>query len=310
MPPARLSRRGFLGLALGGGAVLAAGAAGLELVAHGVLPGQQLLDRLDGACDVAAPRLEFSELGEQRSSSFHSRARHRDVGYTLAFPPGHRFGDAVALIVMLHGFGGNHRTVPAGMSPAQAVALRIDGAALPPMAMVTVDGGKGYWNPHPGDDPMAMVLDELLPRCADLGAGADGHRVGTMGISMGGYGAVLFAERHPERFAAVAAISPAVWTSYAEAKAVNPGAYASASDFAADDVVTHAKALDGIPVRVASGDDDPFHAGVEALAAALPAGDVVQFLPGCHTGPFFVAQEPPSLAFLGRHLVGAPRRSG
>ena len=26
------------------------------------------------------------------------------------------------------------------------------------MALVTADGGNGYWNPHPGDDPMAMVM--------------------------------------------------------------------------------------------------------------------------------------------------------
>jgi len=27
------------------------------------------------------------------------------------------------------------------------------------------------------------------------------------------------------------------------------------------------------------------------------------FSQGCHTGEFFVAQEPPSLEFLGRHLA-------
>ncbi len=291
-------------LALGAGAVVAAGAAGLELVAHGVLPGQQLLDRLDGACDVGVPTLRFALLGESRSGTFYSAARHRAVGYTLAFPPGHVFGDPVALVVMLHGVAGNHRSVPSGMTPAQAVAMLVDGEPLPPMAMVTVDGGGGYWHRHPGDDPMTMVLDELLPRCAAFGAGAAGHRVGTMGISMGGYGALLLAERHPTRFRAVAAISPAIWTQYAEARGANPGAYASAADFAANDVVTHADALAGIPVRVASGDDDPFHPGVVALAQALPRGDVVAFGPGCHTGSFFQSEQPPSLQFLGRHLVG------
>jgi len=123
-----------------------------------------------------------------------------------------------------------------------------------------------------------------------------------MGISMGGYGALLLAEKYPHGIAAVAAISPAIWTSYAQARTANTGAFASAADFAADDAVTYAGALDGIPVRVASGDADPFRPGVAALASALPAGAVVEFSPGCHTGPFFTAQEPPSLAFLARHL--------
>jgi len=56
-------------------------------------------------------------------------------------------------------------------------------------------------------------------------------------------------------------------------------------------------------VRVATGYDDPFYPGVQALARALPAGTVVQFARGCHTGPFFTEQEPPSLAFLARHLA-------
>jgi hypothetical protein len=42
---------------------------------------------------------------------------------------------------------------------------------------------------------------------------------------------------------------------------------------------------------------------VEALAKALPASAVVDISRGCHTGPFFTAQEPPSLSFLAQHLT-------
>jgi pimeloyl-ACP methyl ester carboxylesterase len=170
------------------------------------------------------------------------------------------------------------------------------------MAMVTVDGGSGYWNPHPGDDPMAMLTGELIPLGRRLGLGRPPHRIGAMGISMGGYGALLLAEKHPRLIAAVAAISPAIWTSYPQARAANPGAYASAAAFAAGDAVAHAAALARVPVRVASGYDDPFHPGVQALARALPAQAVVRFSRGCHDGSFFSAQEPPSLAFLASYL--------
>jgi len=169
--------------------------------------------------------------------------------------------------------------------------------------MVTVDGGDGYWNPHPGDDPMAMVVGELIPRCQRLGLGRPPHRIAVMGTSMGGYGALLLAEKYPRLFAAVAAVSPAIWTSYPQARRANPGAFASAAAFAADDVITHAAALRHRPVRVASGHDDPFYPGVQALARALPAGALAVFGPGCHDGSFFAAQEPPSLAFLASHLA-------
>src|SRR5665213_282036 len=155
----RTSRRGFLKWGLGGAAVvIVAGATGFELVSHGVLPGKQKLDELDGACSVTSPPLTFSTLGPSLSGTFYSKARSTQVGYTIAYPPGHGPGSALPLIVMLHGFGGDHSNAVAGMSPKQALALHVDGRPLPPMAMVTVDGGGGYWNPHPGDDPMAMVV--------------------------------------------------------------------------------------------------------------------------------------------------------
>jgi pimeloyl-ACP methyl ester carboxylesterase len=122
---------------------------------------------------------------------------------------------------------------------------------------------------------------------------------------MGGYGAVLLAEKQPRLISAVAAISPAVWTTYSQARSANAGAFASAPDFASDDVITHASALNGIPVRIASGTDDPFHPGVVALADAMPKSAVVEITAGCHDHSFFSSQQHQSLAFLGRHLTSA-----
>jgi S-formylglutathione hydrolase FrmB len=298
-------RRRFLRYALGGVVVAAAaGATGFELVSRGVLPGKSELDQFDGACSVPAVRLAGYALpGPQLSGTFHSAARRTSVGYTIGYPPGHGPGDRLPLVIALHGFGGNHTDALSGLSPAQAVALKPGGAPLPPMALVTVDGGGGYWNPHPGDNPQAMLVDELIPLCQRTGLGAGTRGIGVLGISMGGYGAILLAEKYPHLVGAVAAISPAIWTSYAEAKSANAGAYASAADFAQDDVVTHAAALAKTPVRVAAGSADPFYPGVQALARALPKSAEVYFGRGCHTDSFFSSQEPPALAFLARHLV-------
>jgi enterochelin esterase-like enzyme len=297
-----LTRRRVLGIGAGGLVALAGAAAGaLELVARGVLPGQQVLNRLDGACSVASPPLTFAAPGAAESGTFYSRARRCEVGYTIAYPPGHRPGTPLPLIVALHPFGADHLRVLTGMSLPQALALKVGGRPLPPMAIAAADGGRGYWNPHPGDNPMAMLIDEFIPLCRRRGLGR--HAIGTMGISMGGYGALLLAEKYPGLISAVAAIGPAIWTSYTQARAVNPGAYASAAAFADADAVARAPALATVAVRVACGTSDPFYPGAHALARALPPGAVTDFSAGCHSYPFFVAQEPPSLAFLGAHLT-------
>src|SRR5258707_3281611 len=103
----RWSRRRVLAVGLGGAAaVLAAGAAGAELVFHGVLPGKNLLDRLDGACSVSSPPLPFSPPGPSSSGTFHSRARNRTVGCTIAYPPAHRSGDKLPPLGMIHRYTG------------------------------------------------------------------------------------------------------------------------------------------------------------------------------------------------------------
>jgi hypothetical protein len=102
--------------------------------------------------------------------------------------------------------------------------------------------------------------------------------------------------------AAIAVISPAVWTTYADSQNANPAAFTSATEFAQNNVITHASALRGIPLRLASGDKDPFHPYLEALVPALPIGSRVLFPPGAHDNDFFGRQALPSLAFIGTHL--------
>ena len=117
-------RRHFLRYSLASvAAVAAAGTAGFELVGHGVLPGKGVLDRLDGACSVPPADLTaYAPPGPSLSGTFHSRARHRTVGYTIAYPPGHRPGDRLPLVVMLHGYGGSHANAISGMTPGHAMS--------------------------------------------------------------------------------------------------------------------------------------------------------------------------------------------
>jgi hypothetical protein len=291
------TRRRVLAAGLGGVAAIVAG--GLDLVDHGVLPGKRILDAVDGACSVPTPTEAFRQPGETITGRFYSRARSRDVGYTIAYPPGHSRGSRLPLGLYLHADGGSHTSTLGGLPLARALA----GTGLPPIALVAADGGNLYWHPHPGDDPMGMMIDEIIPMCRRLGLGTGRGQIGTIGISMGGYGAILFAEKFIHTIRACAAISPAIWTTYSEAHTANPGAYSNAQEFSEYDAVTHTSSLARTPVRVASGSGDPFHPGVVTLIDQLPPRAIIEITSGCHDGAFFASQRHASLLFLGQHLA-------
>lgn len=286
-----VSRRVALGAAL----VTGLGIASYEALSRGVPAARRLVNDVEGC---GPDSWTCSDVGTNVSGEFYSRFRQRRVGYTVGYPAGHGPGSALPLIVFLHGFHGTHWHSLPGYSPSSAVST----PGVRPMALVTVDGGNGYWHPHPGDDPMGMVMHELIPKMQRQGLGTPELGLATMGISMGGYGAIAFAEHFPTTFRAVAAISPAIFVTYEWVHYVNPGAYWSAADFARYDAVTHAAALAHTPVRVASGSHDPFHPWVEEFADRLPPSDPVVFPPGAHTGSFFQTQIAPSVRFISRWL--------
>src|SRR6202044_1855502 len=145
------------------------------------------------------------------TGSFLSAARGGvATDWAIARPPGQT--KPLRPVIALHGKGSSAATVMEGgveQGLAQAVA-----AGLPPFAVVAVDGGGSYWHKRAsGEDCSAMVLNELIPMLG--GHGLDTSRVGFLGWSMGGYGALLLGGRlGAGRTAAITAVSPALWMSY------------------------------------------------------------------------------------------------
>ncbi len=167
-------------------------------------------------------------------------------------------------------------------------------AGLPPFAVVAVDGGGSYFHRRAsGEDSGAMVLDELIPMLG--GQGLDTSRVGFLGWSMGGYGALLLGARlGPARTAAICAVSPALWLS---SGATAPGAFDGADDFAANSVFG-LPALASIPIRIDCGDSDPFYAATKQFIAQLPNPPAGGFSPGGHDAAFWSSQLPAELTWM------------
>jgi enterochelin esterase-like enzyme len=246
----------------------------------------------------AAPEVRTTRAGGVVEGSFDSVARRAHTGWSIAYPPGTRDGDALDLMLVLHGRSDDHRAVLGShrLGGFLAEAVR---HGIRPFALVGVDGGDhDYWHRrNSGADAQAMLVDELLPMLARRGLRTDSFAVG--GWSMGGYGALLLAERlGPRRIAAVAVDSPAIWTRAADTA---PGAFDSSADFAAHDVLGGITRLGSMPVRVTCGTSDPFLPGVRALLAVLPhaQSDIAS---GGHDLTWWQHAAPGQLAFVGRHL--------
>jgi S-formylglutathione hydrolase FrmB len=293
-PAPRRSRRAFL---LGAGAAGLTGAAALLGVERGVLPGRSSLfhalhlDGRDGRLPDVRPVPTVS-------GSFVSAARlGTRVGWTVCAPP---TAEALPVVLVLHGRGGDHRQAfgsALGLDRFLAVALA---SGVPPFALASVDGGDSYWHPRDsGEDAGAMVVDELLPLLGRRGL--EVSRTGFLGWSMGGFGALRLAGvLGPDRARAVAAESPALWQSFADAA---PGAFDDAADLADATVFGRQRSLDGIAVRVDCGEGDPFYEATKAYRAGFTRPPAGGFEPGDHDLGYWRRMAPAQLRFLGRALA-------
>jgi predicted esterase len=281
---------------LGGTAGVAVGLAGAGVgVQQGLLPGRPWLQAelgLNGE-DGTVPDVEPGPVEE---GSFRSEARGGvETGWSVIRPPG---DPPTACVVALHGLGADHRMLT---NPQLAVprylAAHVERGGTP-FAIVAADGGRTYWHPRPGgEDASRMVTDELLPLVAGLGL--DTSRLGLIGWSMGGYGALrLGGLLGPARVTAVVACSPALWSDPEEA---SPAGFADAEEYERESIFHRQAELAGIPVRVDIGTGDPFYRDVEDYVAGFPerAEITSTFEPGGHTPGYWRRMLPAQLSFLG-----------
>jgi hypothetical protein len=267
--PVYLTRRSFLRLGLGVGVLGAVG--GLGTVALGARHQHRptRADVLPGA--TAGPDRSFGDVVTGTVQSKYLGGRH--VDFTIVYPNG-QSGAALPLVLSLYGRNGdvNSDLEDTGLALPRAQANAISNGA-PPFALVTVEAGpSSYWHARAdGTDPQTMIVADLLPELARRGLRTD--RIGLHGESMGGYGALLLAERLGSTgVAAVVVEAPAIFADYSSA---SPIAFDSPDDFAAHDVMSAAGKLAGIPIRVVCGTDDPFYPQVQKFVA-LPHDPAVQ----------------------------------
>jgi enterochelin esterase-like enzyme len=219
------------------------------------------------------------------------------TAWTVLYPPGHDQA-RLPVLVVLHGRGGDHSDAYRSLHLDEALAKVVRGGTRP-FAIASVDGGDHeYWHPRRGTDPAGMIIDEFLPLLADHGLAVE--RIGLLGWSMGGYGALYLATVLGRARCAVAiAESPAIWHhSYQRVE----GAFDNAQDFDRHAIFGRQARLAGIPLRIDCGASDGFAPVTRDLRASIsprPAGGIE---PGGHNSAYWRRLAPAQLAFAARQL--------
>ncbi|WP_425559990.1 alpha/beta hydrolase [Leifsonia poae] len=218
----------------------------------------------------------------------------------VSYPPGSRAGNTLPVLIVLHGYSGDHRSsFGSGQGLDRFLAQAVQRGAAP-FAVAAVEGGNTYWHRRAsGEDAGAMVTDEFVPLLAAQGLTTD--RIGLMGWSMGGYGALRLAGRlGPSRVAAVAAESPALWHHAGETAR---GAFDDPADFAANTVFGRQRELAGIPVRIDCGTGDGFYEAARDYADSLSPNPAGGFTAGGHDSAYWRRVAPSQLAFIAQHFA-------
>jgi pimeloyl-ACP methyl ester carboxylesterase len=259
--------------------LLAAAAAALGVDRRDV---RALRDRVLGRPEAFIPS---APEGRVLLEQVHSAARGRDVALFTAAPAGYGAGAGLPVCLVLHGVTARPSDYRGFGLPRVLTAAVRRGAE--PFVLVGADGGVLWWESDESgrDSPQRMLLEEM-PRWLEE-RGFDARRVAAWGWSMGGYGALRLAEARPGRLRAVAAFSPAV----------APG----------DRVFGSAARLDGTPLGIWCGLEDPLYPDVQALVAALPDRAEVSYGEGAHTRAYWNGVTLPAFSFLAAHLS---RREG
>lgn len=234
------------------------------------------------------------------TGTMQSKAMGRAMPYAFAMPDrGISNPGRLPLIIALPGDGG-------------AATDFVDDLGLPNYAFQAGlracfvspgDVDSSYYHPRQdGTDMLAFIVDELVPMIERRQhVGGSRHNRAVYGVSMGGFGALLIAQRYPHLVCAAAAGSPAVFSTYHDAITGHAHTFDSEADWQQWGLWNQLSTMGGVPVRIDCGDADPFAATARQLIAKIP-GAVGEIGSGCHERSFWRRIAPADIEFLKKFL--------
>lgn len=150
------------------------------------------------------------------SLTINSSILKKEMTYAVYLPKGYESSQRMyPVLYLLHGAGGNQRSWIQGGDMQRIVDKAIEEGKADPMIIVMPDAELTYFmntkdKEYQFED---FFFNELMPYVEKTYRCRSGKRYRSIaGLSMGGFGALLYALHHPELFNASAALSAAVRT--------------------------------------------------------------------------------------------------
>jgi enterochelin esterase-like enzyme len=139
----------------------------------------------------------------------------RDVRYSVYLPPDYGFSErSYPVVYLLHGYtDDNTGWLQFGEINRYADKAIAEGT-IPPMIIIMPNGDSSWYiNSYDGKEKYEdFFLKEFMPHVEKIyRIKAEKKYRGIAGLSMGGYGSLIYSLKHPELFAAAAPLSAAVF---------------------------------------------------------------------------------------------------
>lgn len=274
-------------------------------------------------CAVAAAAFAAlaagADAGTITKHSFPSTALGRDYPFTIYLPDGYEdSGLAYPVMYLLHGAGGNENEWPVNGRVQETADELIEDGDMPPAIIVMPGHPEAWWVDGNKEKGETALIEELIPHVeANWRVIEDrsGRVIG--GLSAGGYGTVNAVLKHPELFAAAAAMSPAIYVplppNHSSGRRHPPFQKDGAFDPASWERLNWPNFIDGykekkvtVPLYVNSGDHDTFdiayHAAVfyQKMREIQPTMVEYRVVDGDHEWKVWADTLPEALAYVFR----------
>jgi len=279
---------------------------------------------------IACPPRAQASLGRIECRSTHSQILRRAVRYCAILPPSYDASKTrrYPVLYFLHGLGANEQMLVSS-GGWNLIEDLWEQKRLGEFLVVTPDADTSFYiNSYDGRERYEdFFIREFLPFIERAYRTRPGRLYrGISGMSMGGYGALHLAFRHPELFTSVSASSAALLGKLPDVKFANPrqsrllrvlavfGTPPNAAFWERDDPITLARTarLAGLKIYFDCGteDDYGFEKGAQTLHSTLASRGVpheFHLYPGGHDWRYFAAHLPAALEFHSRAFgLGPP----